>query len=152
MSSYNRIGTTQTQCSKALLTTVLREEWGFKGIAITDAIGEGPMSPTIENILSGTTLFCQNFREVKIQNTIEKNDDGDLLLALQKANMYNMYAYANSQLVNGLTADSSVVDVTPWWQPAIIAVDIAFGVLLLACVVMYVLKRYVLKGKGRGGV
>jgi beta-glucosidase len=36
MSSFNRIGTTWAGGDYALLTSVLREEWGFKGIVITD--------------------------------------------------------------------------------------------------------------------
>ncbi|WP_328514415.1 glycoside hydrolase family 3 N-terminal domain-containing protein, partial [Streptococcus suis] len=36
MSSFNRVGTTWTGASYELLTTVLREEWGFVGTVITD--------------------------------------------------------------------------------------------------------------------
>lgn len=36
MSSMNRIGATWTGSSKALLTNVLRNEWGFKGVVVTD--------------------------------------------------------------------------------------------------------------------
>ena len=38
MSSFNRIGTTPTAESYALLTTVLRGEWGFKGAVITTVL------------------------------------------------------------------------------------------------------------------
>ena len=37
MSSYNNLGTTWAGGSKALLTDILRTEWGFKGVVITDA-------------------------------------------------------------------------------------------------------------------
>jgi beta-glucosidase len=36
MSSMNRIGATWTGSSKALLTNVLRNEWGFEGVVVTD--------------------------------------------------------------------------------------------------------------------
>ena len=37
MASMNRIGYRYTRGSYALLTTVLRDEWGFRGAVITDA-------------------------------------------------------------------------------------------------------------------
>lgn len=38
MSSYNRLGTTPVAENSALLMTVLRDEWGFKGAVITDCV------------------------------------------------------------------------------------------------------------------
>ena len=44
MSSFNRIGTRWTGGDYRLLTTILRNEWGFNGFAITDNANTG--SPT----------------------------------------------------------------------------------------------------------
>ena len=38
MSSFNRLGTTNAAESYPLLTSVLREEWGFRGTVITDCV------------------------------------------------------------------------------------------------------------------
>ncbi len=44
MSSFNRIGTTWTGASYPLLTNVLRKEWGFRGIVVTDWANGGYMN------------------------------------------------------------------------------------------------------------
>ncbi|WP_330848478.1 glycoside hydrolase family 3 N-terminal domain-containing protein, partial [Streptococcus suis] len=40
MSSFNRIGTLWAGGNSDLLNTVLRDEWGFKGMVITDFAGK----------------------------------------------------------------------------------------------------------------
>ena len=51
MSAYNRIGAEWCGGSKALITNLLREEWGFDGFVITDAsidlTGEGYLDPVL---------------------------------------------------------------------------------------------------------
>ena len=51
MSAYNRIGAEWCGGSKALITDLLREEWGFDGFVITDAsidlTGEGYLDPAL---------------------------------------------------------------------------------------------------------
>lgn len=44
MTSMNRVGTTVAAGSYALNTAILRDEWGFTGVVITDYTG----SPTAE--------------------------------------------------------------------------------------------------------
>ena len=57
MSSFNRIGTTPTAESPALLNTVLRDEWGFRGAVITDCV----MACTTEEI-NRATLAGNDFQ------------------------------------------------------------------------------------------
>ena len=51
MSAYNRIGADWCGGNKALITNLLRDEWGFDGFVITDAsidlTGEGYLDPAL---------------------------------------------------------------------------------------------------------
>ena len=55
MSSFNRIGATWAGGSHALMTDVLREEWGFTGFAISDFNLYRYMNPN-QGISAGTDL------------------------------------------------------------------------------------------------
>lgn len=66
MSSYNKINGVYASDSKDLLTTILRDEWGFKGIVMTDWFGG---FPGFESIKDG-----------KISDVVKQMDAGNDLL------------------------------------------------------------------------
>ena len=51
---------------------------------------------------------------------------------------------ANSSIMNGYSVDSTVVAVTPWWQPVTYSLIALFALLEAWCVVMLVIGK---KGK-----
>ena len=54
MSSYNRINGPYTQENRDLLTTILREEWGYDGIVVSDWIGR---RNTVAQVHAGNDLL-----------------------------------------------------------------------------------------------
>ena len=57
MTSYNRIGATWAGGSRALLTDVLREEWGFTGAVITDYADHQQYMSADQALLAGGDLY-----------------------------------------------------------------------------------------------
>jgi len=71
MSSYNKINGTYTSQSRDLITTILRDEWGFKGLVMTDWYGGDNGAAQIaagnDMLQPGTDLQYQQIMEA-IQN------------------------------------------------------------------------------------
>lgn len=144
MTTYNRIGCTYAGQSSALQEELLTGEWGFKGVIISDAVTGKIYQHPVEMQAAGNDMYCISvgadyFAGPKIKRAILENDDGYLLGKLRETNKQFYYAFAHSNLVNGLTHESEVVNVLPWWQGLIIAVIVLLSVATAGCVVMSVL-------------
>ena len=86
----------------------------------------------------------------EIISGINKKDDGYLLGKLRNANRNIFYTLLRSNVVNGLSVDSVIEEGMSWWQYAVIAIDVAIGVLAAGCTVLYVLNRFVFARKKEG--
>ncbi|WP_207382266.1 glycoside hydrolase family 3 protein [Schaalia vaccimaxillae] len=117
MSSFNRIGATWAGGSKALMTDVLRSEWGFDGFAITDFNLYNYMSPD-QGIDAGTDLTL-TFAPSKSF----KDDDSALAVTnIRQATKNILYTVANSNAMNGLAPGATVTYEPPMWKYAQYAV------------------------------
>lgn len=72
-----------------------------------------------------------------LYNLIVDNDDGYLLQCLRNAVKNQVYAELQTNLINGLDPNSTVVTITPWWRTALTGLEIVLGVLTAASVVLY---------------
>ncbi|WP_236029149.1 beta-glucosidase [Bifidobacterium miconisargentati] len=143
MQAFNRIGLVFSSSSKALVTQVIRNEWGFKGMEETDGIAGGEYKSHFTSSLSaGTTTYCidpEGTAKAAILQWIENEDDGDMLGYLRSAVKNFHYTLSHTILVNGLSTNSTVVKITPWWQYALYGIDGVFGLLTAGAAVMLVL-------------
>lgn len=141
MTSYSRIGCTYAGQSSALQEDLLTDEWGFNGVIISDAVTGKIYQHPVEMQAAGNDMYCISvgadyFAGPKIKKAILDNDDGYLLGKLRETNKQFYYSFANSNLVNGLTSDSEVRNVLPWWQSLIIAIIVLLSVAAAGCSAM----------------
>lgn len=152
MTSYNRVGATASPQKKALLTNVLRDEWGFKGMLCTDAALNTKYEHTAECVDAGIDMFCigGDPRAKSLERYIERDGDGHLLEQVRLANKHCYYAFMQSNLVNGLDKDFQATVTTSWWKIALIALDCVLGVGALGCAGAYVFFTYFRKNEKEG--
>ena len=74
MSSYNKINGTWSESNRDLLTTILRDEWGFDGMVMTDWTG---LRVTSDQILAGNDLM-EPGDAAQTKELIEKVKSGEL--------------------------------------------------------------------------
>ncbi len=94
MSSYNLVNGTYTSARKDLLTDILRDEWGFKGIVMTDWFGGfagfgsigGKASNTVPQLTAGNDLLMPGMDSQK-EAIVEALNNGTIDKAVVDRNI-----------------------------------------------------------------
>lgn len=130
MSSFNRLGMTWAGGSYSLLTEILREEWGFKGMVITD-YSMNRYTYSDQMIRAGGDLFL-----TQDPKSFNCSDDATQITLLRKAAKNVLYTVANSN------AMSVKVDgyKQPLWQSVMIIIDVAIFLICSLWGVLVILK------------
>lgn len=118
MSSFNRIGARWTGGDYRLLTTVLRDEWGFKGAVITDFADKAYMNNK-QMTYAGGDIRLGNLEG---KNWVDTSNPVDVYM-LKRATKNVLFITANSAAINGLGDGVQVSVLMPYWQIALIVID-----------------------------
>ena len=89
MSSYNKLNGEYTQQKHGLLTTVLRDEWGFDGIVMTDW---GVKDGTVKSAKAGNDLM-EPGRQVEIDRILAAVNEGSISQEELDRNVRRMLQY-----------------------------------------------------------
>ena len=98
MSSYNRIGAIWAGGSKAMLTGVLRDEWGFKGTVITDYSDHNEYMNGDQMLRAGGDLWMDAFSGTG-QLAFE-TESATFQQAIRRASKNIIYTYLNARVSN----------------------------------------------------
>ncbi len=147
MTSYNRVGATYSGAHKGLVTDILRGEFGMDGFAITDMGGDGVEAKPFQ-ILAGNDTFDGNGKVADIGDYRPggAKESPTLAWAMRESVKRICYIVANSHAMNGL--GGTIVQITPWWQTALIVMDIVSGVAFVAFATLLTL-QYLPRKKAR---
>ena len=140
MSSFNYIGNTYAGADSALLQTVLRGEWGFKGFVLTDYFGGYGYQNADQEVRAGNDSMLAT---TKITNHIT-DKSATSVKAMRQAAHNILYTAANSwQYANG---EPKVA--TPIWKTAMY---VAWGVTAILVIALEALaiKRYMDRKKAK---
>ena len=138
MSSFNYIGNTYAGADSALLQTVLRGEWGFKGFVLTDYFGGYGYQNADQEVRAGNDSMLAT---TKITNHIT-DKSATSVKAMRQAAHNILYTAANSwQYANG---EPKVA--TPIWKTAMYVVWGVVAVLVIGLEFLTI-KRYLSRKK-----
>ena len=144
MTSNSRVGLKVVSMDYATMTTVLRKEWGFKGVSMTDSSkGSRYYLYTEESVAAGIDQF--NNDETRgtsdMKNLLIKTKDGYMWQRCREIAKNYFYMLTKNFVMTG---DEPIVITTPWWITTIYAVvgsTIGISLLLLGTTVFYVIKE-----------
>lgn len=136
MSSFNRIGHTWAGGSEALMHNVLRDEWGFRGVVITDFNLYDYMYVDEAWAAQGTDHML-TFNNSK---TVEDTDSAFAQQNLRFAIHNVLYTVANSNAVNGIAPGATLTYNPAAWEIGVTVGTIVLAVLAVAGLVWIIVR------------
>ena len=135
MSSFNYVGTEWAGASNALCNTVLRDEWGFVGMVLTDYFGVYGYMDADQAIRGGTDFCLVNYPTET--NYLTDTTSATGVLAARQACKNILYTVVNSRAY----AEENLNPGLPTWQLIGYGID-AVLVLVLAALEIKAVKNY----------
>lgn len=120
MSSFTRIGTVWAGGDYRLLTTVLRDEWGFVGCVISDFSVNQDYMDTKQMAYAGGDVNLTNMDST----WVNKSSKTDIYVLKRCAKNY-LYVIAGSNAMNGLGEDVEYTTQLAPWKKTVIGIDCA---------------------------
>lgn len=147
MTAFNRAGATFSSAHTGLITGILREEWGFNGLVVTDMVSNPAYMNARDSIAAGTDgmliASATNFINNGINGWAEFTEEGlaqdmDMQQRIQDAVHRALYIFLNSNAVNGYTRDSYFATFRTWYDNVLTAFITTSAVLTALSVGGYV--------------
>ena len=136
MSSYNYLGTEWAGGCSALLNNILRDEWGFRGMVISDYFGNYGYMDADRAVRGGTDMMLGTAGKDAIMTD---QTSATSILAMRQAVKNIFYVTVNSAAYEDYTPGQ-----IPSWMMVMYVVEGVVAVLLIA-VEIVLIRRYMKK-------
>lgn len=130
MSSFNYIGTTYAGACSTLLNTVLRDEWGFRGMVLTDYYGVYGYQDADSCIRNGNDCCLVNYDTET--NHVTDTTSATSVLAMRQASKNILYTVANSRAYAPENLNSGLEG----WKIAAIVIDVVLAAVVIVLEVL----------------
>ena len=134
MTGFNRIGAVWTS-AHGYVNTVLRDEFGMRGFAVSDYWQRGYMTMAA-SIMGGGDLPDGNTGSTELNKYAEGY--GEFAWLMRESAHRILYTVANSCAMNGITTNTRVRVITPWWKPLTTSLIVTFSVITVLAVAGYI--------------
>ena len=139
MAAFDSIGGIWCGANKELLENVLRGEWGFHGIVVTDYATANTGYMWIDmGLQNGGDLWLNSDTTVYMIDGVENNPT--LVNSLRRASHNILYTVVNSAAMNGFSEKTKIRNVMPLWQKWMICADAA-TILIEAAGIFLIIRR-----------
>ena len=126
MLAFNRMGLHWSGMQKGLCTNFLRNECGMTGIVVTD-MWYGTASTYMnlpQMLLAGGNLVDGMMSVDDLAACAPGNKHADVAQALRESMHRILYTVVHSNAMNGISVNTEMERLTPWWQTALLAAKI----------------------------
>ena len=141
MSSFTLIGPVYNGANSDLLNGVLRGEWGFEGMVLTDWYGSYGYQLTMDSVLNGNDIMLGFGSNVR--TAIENPDSPTMVNALRQASKNIMYTIVRSGNYT-IDVDEGGLDTMTLM---FIGIDVGVCIVILACAAIVILRYRKKAGK-----
>lgn len=136
MSSYVYVGTTWDGGCSALLNDILRGEWGYKGLVLTDYFGNYGYMDADKAVRGGSDIMLGTAGNDAI---LTDQSSATSVRAMRQATKNILYAVVNSSTYSQENYDAAMA--TPGWIMTTYIVD-AIGIVVLLAVEVVLIMNY----------
>ena len=137
MTAYTRWGTRWSGSYKNLMTGIMRNEWGNKGMSITDNVLVNYCNGVDAIMAGGVTTFDAMLPFI-VNQLPNYEDDAVIVTAMKEACHHNLYALVNSSAMNGVGKDTVVKAIEPQILTTVKVATIIIGALAVIFVVLWI--------------